>query len=517
MPDMFFPDEEELMRQQMMMQQPMMDFTQPGMMEPPSSPISQGMAPVQREQIDSPDLLKQVLQLMSNPLAAQVKRPKANEMVGQYGPQIKDLQSQMGMQEVSPEQRDKINRGLSLQAYFADDNRRLSGQPSEQYALQKAIAQQQLNPGTENLEKTTKLLEVLKGLKSVEGANKDNTLKDLMASEQIKALGEKNNLAAAQKDENSELSKEARESFKDDVGSMATRAKISKHYSINNLAPDLEKFMSMADGKNYNQIQELVKRVDKAKAEADKEAGYDVNKELGLFRTDLLGSGLKLKQGEDEQKRLDELRKVSIPGFDFFDVKNVVPDPQSAKAMRVAASTAAKMQSTLRKMEKLVDEKGLSQQSLIGVGKDLDQYYQDLLVQTKELDRLGALSGSDMRIEQGKIPNPTSFAGSVEGKNKFKERVGSFSNIVLDSVKQMAPLMGYRPREDLLSSISAGDLSSLERAKTPITNPGIKDETKKAENKVNAQKLKIYADKYKLSPEKAAALLKEKGYNVEGY
>lgn len=266
----------------------------------------------------------------------------------------------------------------------------------------------------------------------------------------------------------------------------------------------------------------LIKKADKAKDLSGEEARFEVksaenmlSKDIGYYAAKtgrILGGGrLQLDTGKTEEARRDALRKVAIPGFDFFDIDNVMPDQQSAKAMRTAAVAAAKIHSTLNKMDKLVAEKGLSAQSYVGVGKDLNQYYQDLITQTKELDKLGALTGADIKIEQGKIPDPTAIINYPEGREKFRERLKEFSGLTIDTINQSAPILGYSPNRNLLDSIQKGAMSNLERSPVAIDNPTIKEANKSKSEKPSSPQLPPSPGKKRMTKTVMNQYMKAKG------
>lgn len=171
---------------------------------------------------------------------------------------------------------------------------------------------------------------------------------------------------------------------------------------------------------------------------------------------------LNLKHGFDEEKRQFQIKQLGLANFTFLDPDNAMPTANDKVATAKAAAATTQILSLIRKLRDKVEKSGLSVQGKAGHGKDLEQLYQDIIVKTKELDALGALSGADIRIEEGKVPNPTDPVlygeSKLAGPRAYLDRLDALEGIIIDTTANLAMTRGYDPTQ-FIERAKLGDLA----------------------------------------------------------
>lgn len=162
--------------------------------------------------------------------------------------------------------------------------------------------------------------------------------------------------------------------------------------------------------KNY--AEKLVAEMEQKKAEAaakaeqaklDREAKAEqarLNREL---QRELKRMGIK----EEKQKGIE---KSMVPGMSY--VGEYAPTEDDAKQMKKKLAAWMDLNNSMEKLVNVVDEQGLewkpSEKKRL-----LDSNYRDVQIKAKEAANLGAITGPDMEIITGQIPNPTSIMSST--------------------------------------------------------------------------------------------------------
>lgn len=539
MPDMFFPDEDELMRQAMYNQEATQYSSPVAPMQP--SVVQPGVASYKSgESIADSGMLKNILAQMSSPLASQVKSspPPVDDLSAKYAGQLKAIQDQMGMNEVTPERRAEINKGLRWQAMFADMNRNITGQPSEQLALSKELAAQELNPGKDQFERMNRSLELLKNLKGMESSKHDDTLKQAMIAEQIKAIQDKRDMS----DPNSVLSASTRP---------ATRSNIESYASILDAFGNKGKGKSQIPGllETSNQITKIADSVDKASANQQKDLVDNVRdlvaRSTGLRNTELERMAVSINAGrlgetkrENLEKDADRDAKTKLAGQRLqHSIANMKLDTGANKALKEMDNIYNTVKG-LDEIDDMVNENhtGLMKQIEMAIKKPFGEMSGEerkliakiaLVYQPYRKQQFGVPSAGDEKIVVQYYPqikeNPESFRAALQEfktqrNRELASQLGSFVathtadlGISPDDIDESNAFRMFKPfKGNLSKATKSQEVEKIDPAK-------VMDEQKTAKPSVSKAKLDAYAKQYGLSADDAAKSLKGKGFNVEGY
>ena len=539
MPDMFFPDEDELMRQAIYNQEapqysPPVAPMQPSVVQPGVASYKSG------ESFADSGMLKNILAQMSSPLASQVKPspPPVDDLSAKYAGQLKAIQDQMGMNEVTPERRAEINKGLRWQAMFADMNRNITGQPSEQLALSKELAAQELNPGKDQFERMNRSLELLKNLKGMESSKHDDTLKQAMIAEQIKAIQDKRDMS----DPNSVLSASTRP---------ATRSNIESYASILDAFGNKGKGKSQIPGllETSNQITKIADSVDKASANQQKDLVDNVRdlvaRSTGLRNTELERMAVSINAGRlnetiknDNEKNKDREARTKLAGQRLqHSIANMKLDTGANKALKEMDNIYNTIKG-LDEIDDMVNENhtGLMKQIEMAIKKPFGEMSGEerkliakiaLVYQPYRKQQFGVPSAGDEKIVVQYYPqikeNPESFRAAlqefkVQRNRELASQLGSFVathtadlGVSPDDIDENNAFNMFKPfKGNLSKATKSQEVEKIDPAK-------VADEQKTAKPSVSKAKLDAYAKQYGLSADDAAKSLKGKGFNVEGY
>lgn len=515
----FFPDDEELMRQAMLGQQIPMTDPVPEAAIAPEAP-----APTFGGGIATPKLFERVLQQMQSiPLAAQAQpAPMANDLLAKYGDQLKGIQQQMGMGDISPEKRQQINDGLRMQAFFADRKRSLTGQPSEQFALQKALAERELNPGAQNFDRLNKSLELLKNLKGIEGSTKDNALKDELLRQSIEE--KKGKVALNEVD--SEVSMRNRPATKAKLESLAEIARSFARIGQKGkevpgyatAANEISKLIKEVDNLSYNGQKETVDDARDIVARATGLGANEIDKQAVIINAGKAAEGARHNKAMEDDKDADRKNK-----------QNLHITKAQEKLNREIDDLAETMQQAERlemQLDKVTVGLGASNvqnvASKIGLAPEAYDRYKSQLGNFRSQYLFGTGGKALSKPELAELAPSIPADDDPKGKQliklaEFKEKINRMIQRRQDEYQKNE---SGQPLD--ASEVSKKAQGADTRIKSGENSQKVLSDTYKkngaaAKGNVSKSKLDAYAKQYGKTPEEAAASLKAKGYNVEGY
>jgi len=158
------------------------------------------------------------------------------------------------------------------------------------------------------------------------------------------------------------------------------------------------------------------------------------------------------KERDRIDKRLEKISKSNIPGFDFKN-PNILPTEKNAEEFTNTVSTTTKMNRIIDDILIQMEDVGTESFDVFGTeAADLKRAYTDLLLLSKEVDKLGALSGPDLQLEIDKLPDPTSFfTPGFRVKKQFKKLKEQLGR----ELKAEADLRGYKAGDAIVNQFNA--------------------------------------------------------------
>ena len=182
---------------------------------------------------------------------------------------------------------------------------------------------------------------------------------------------------------------------------------------------------------------------DPLKLKESMEARKEEARQRSADRSALLGAKTQEKadlRAEKEQHYQDSVR---IPGLEVAE--GFRPTTEGAGKVRTAKTTHDAMTSSLDALEKVYGETGTNM-----VGDDSNTQaalVESLKMDLKNLQTLGALSGSDYASLERQVPDPTSVGENIKGTfgaDSFKAKVGVFRKALENKLNATASNAGYK-------------------------------------------------------------------------
>jgi hypothetical protein len=181
----------------------------------------------------------------------------------------------------------------------------------------------------------------------------------------------------------------------------------------------------------------------KESIEARKEAAL----QRSADRQAMLGARTQDKADAKAEKEENYQASVKIPGLEVQP--GFRPTPEAAKKVRDAKATRDSMSATLDALEGVYNDSGTNM-----VGDDSNtqsSLVESLKMELKNLQTLGALSGSDYASLERQIPDPTSFGENAKGMvglDSFKSKVAAFRTALENKLGATASNAGYKPSSE---------------------------------------------------------------------
>ena len=190
------------------------------------------------------------------------------------------------------------------------------------------------------------------------------------------------------------------------------------------------------------------------------EARKEAASQRSADRSAMMGMQTQAKADAKAEKEQNYQDSVRIPGLEVAD--GFRPTTEGAGKVRSAKTTHDAMTSSLDALEKVYGETGTNM-----VGDDSNTQaalVESLKMDLKNLQTLGALSGSDYASLERQVPDPTSFGENIKGTfgaDSFKAKVGVFRKALENKLSATATNAGYRstaPDTTKKSAVHGADL-----------------------------------------------------------
>lgn len=207
---------------------------------------------------------------------------------------------------------------------------------------------------------------------------------------------------------------------------------------------------------------------DKEKTEKALAADKEKQKELQAFQAgqQALEAGQKQKQFEDTQKlerekmaqnerlkqmelsakRIEAQEKAAegvkgtiVPGFIL--TQGSKPTAEDAKQVKAANASAAKLRLKAEQLKDLIKQHGT--EAFGATAKEMKQLVTDLQFQVKNMQQLGQLSGSDIKMTEDLIPDPTAGNSVFYSNDSYLNLLTKLQKSALEDLNSVASAYGY--------------------------------------------------------------------------
>lgn len=167
-----------------------------------------------------------------------------------------------------------------------------------------------------------------------------------------------------------------------------------------------------------------------------------------------------LRDAIQQQK---SLRAAAVPDFDITDPNAVIPTRNSAEELMQAQQGFRAMRETGRgiatDLEKAnaLDRLGAFNLPIVGAvgtqrGREIDAKIGDLLMQGKNLEKLGALQAPEIKLMERMQGSLTGVGSLLQDKKDVAARLQELIERGASRVKETALTRGYTPRQGALES-----------------------------------------------------------------
>lgn len=183
--------------------------------------------------------------------------------------------------------------GVQLNTYDPAERKRMDDWAKEPY--EQALKQNELN--NDNLRRLTQAQNIL----DLQGARKSQNLKRV---EDAQRMADELRMKKDAINPNSYVSKSAVEIFQKELASKSDNYMQSDHKTLKRVVPQLDAMIADASGKSKEEIERMAKSAQSVIDAAEKEAGLDVNKQLGKARNFIM-----LKNSDETHRSNEEKEK----------------------------------------------------------------------------------------------------------------------------------------------------------------------------------------------------------------
>lgn len=167
-----------------------------------------------------------------------------------------------------------------------------------------------------------------------------------------------------------------------------------------------------------------------------------------------------LRDAIQQQK---DLRAAQVPDFAVTDPSAVIPTRKSAEEVMQAQQGFRAMRETGKgiagelKQASVLDRLGAVNVPLIGAvgtqrGREIDAKIGDLLMQGKNLEKLGALQAPEIKLMERMQGSLTGVGSLLQNKDEVLVRLQDLINRGASRVKETALTRGYTPKPGALES-----------------------------------------------------------------
>lgn len=226
----------------------------------------------------------------------------------------------------------------------------------------------------------------------------------------------------------------------------------------------------------------LGQNVERAKAFAAeqglKPGKYNMSAGEGHFNVNPESGDVALLRDVIQQQK--ELRAAQIPDFAVSDPDAVIPSRKSAEEVMQAQQGFRAMRETGKgiadelKKASMLDRIGAVNVPLIGAvgtqrGREIDAKIGDLLMQGKNLEKLGALQAPEIKLMERMQGSLTGVGSLLQDKPEVLNRLQDLINRGASRVKETAAARGYSPKQGALDADILGQQAAPAAQQAPAT------------------------------------------------
>jgi hypothetical protein len=134
-------------------------------------------------------------------------------------------------------------------------------------------------------------------------------------------------------------------------------------------------------------------------------------------------------------------KQLVAPGFEF--TPGYTPTEKDVEDLKMTSAAYSTVTSDLKRLDSMVEKYGTEFATVPGFGgqdkAEMLQTKEAMLLQLKEMEKLGALAGPDVDVLAKVMPDPTTFR-----TNKYKQQSQNFKSILENRIKMRAKARGAR-------------------------------------------------------------------------